>query len=153
MHASSLYEFRKPFVNRRQSEYAFLLYKNVTKTLTHPLSFNTKIKMPAPISISKSITRNNEYWNIEKNYFKTGNYWQTFLDFKNSQNLTAASKHVFSRSAPTQPVKPMINVIVPLQIKINAGSNAIVVILEILLNTSFSVQAQNPTAIIHSPSS
>lgn len=27
--------------------------------------------------------------------------------------LTADSRHVFSRSAPTQPVKPMINVTVP----------------------------------------
>lgn len=106
--------------------------------------------MPAPISMSKSITRNNEYCNewIKKRF-------GSFLLFglKLHQSLTAASRHVFSRRAPTQPVKPMINVIVPLQIKINAGSNAIVVSLEILLNTSFSVQAQNPTAIIHSPSS
>lgn len=76
-----------------------------------------------------------------------------FHSVYNLSKLTAASKHVFSRRAPTQPVNPMMNVMVPLHINMNAGSSAMVVSLEILLNTSFSVHAQNPTAIIHRPSS
>lgn len=58
---------------------------------------------------------------------------------------------MFSRSAPMQPVNPTTNVIAPPHIKINAGSNAIVVIRDRLLNISFSHHAQKPTIRIHKP--
>lgn len=38
---------------------------------------------------------------------------------------TMDKRQVFSRSAPTQPVNPMINVIVPQHIRMKAGSRAI----------------------------
>ena len=73
-----------------------------------------------------------------------------FFDIANTI-LTAANKQVLSRRAPTQPANPMIKVIIPVHIKINAGSNAIVVILAKLLKVSFSVHAHTPTAKIQSP--
>jgi len=53
----------------------------------------------------------------------------------------AAKRAVFSRRAPTQPVNPIRNVMAPAHMKINAGSNAMLVSRDRLLNVSFSVHA------------
>lgn len=88
-------------------------------------SLKMKPKTPAVISISSSSAKNIAY---------------------------AARRHVFSRSAPTHPVKPMINVTVPTRMRINAGSSATFVRRDRLLKVSFSVHAQTPTAMIPRPS-
>lgn len=82
-------------------------------------------RTPAPISISNNRARNIAY---------------------------AARRHVFSRNAPTHPVKPMINVTVPTRMRINAGSSATFVRRDRLLKVSFSVHAQTPTAMMPKPS-
>lgn len=66
-------------------------------------------------------------------------------------NHTAERRTVFSLSAPTQPVNPMMKVTAPATIRMNAGSKATFVSLCKLLNVSFSVHAQIPTAMIPSP--
>ena len=60
---------------------------------------------------------------------------------------------VFSLRAPTQPVKPMTKVMAPAQMKMKAGSSAMLVSLLRLLKVSFSDQAQIPIASTPSPSS
>lgn len=65
--------------------------------------------------------------------------------------FTADKSAVFSRNAPTQPVKPIINATVPQQMSINAGSSIIFVSFVEFLNVSFSFHAQTPTANIQSP--
>lgn len=65
--------------------------------------------------------------------------------------LTTDNNVVFSRNAPIQPVKPIINVNVPIHINKNAGSNAIFVNFDKLLNISFSFHAQIPMAKMHKP--
>jgi hypothetical protein len=72
-------------------------------------------------------------------------------DKKKLKKLTAASRQVFSLRAPTQPVKPMMKVMAPATMRINAGSKATLVNLLKLLNVSFSVHAHIPTAVIPSP--
>lgn len=64
---------------------------------------------------------------------------------------TIDKRQVFSRSAPTQPVKPMMNVIDPAHMRINAGSRAIWLLFARFRNISFSFHAQTPTASIHNP--
>ena len=78
----------------------------------------------------------------------------------------AASSAVFSLRAPTHPVKPkqslkdflrfpnfspMTKVIAPAHMKMNAGSKAMFVNFDRLLNVSFSIQAQMPIARTPSP--
>lgn len=60
--------------------------------------------------------------------------------------LTAPKRQVFSRSAPTLPIKPSIKVMLPNMMSTKAGSSAINVSLLILRNISFSIQAQMPMA-------
>ena len=65
----------------------------------------------------------------------------------------AASSVVFSLRAPTQPTNAIMKVMAPPHMKINAGSRAMFVNLDRLLNVSFSVQAQIPIARTPSPRS
>lgn len=68
--------------------------------------------------------------------------------------LTKDRRQVFSRRAPTQPVKPIRNVTVPTQMSANAGSSArLMPLVRLLLNISFSVSAQIPTANMPNPNS
>uniref|UniRef100_A0A0B6YHD7 Uncharacterized protein n=1 Tax=Arion vulgaris TaxID=1028688 RepID=A0A0B6YHD7_9EUPU len=55
-------------------------------------------------------------------------------------------RHVFSLSAPMQPVKLMLNMDIPTTINRRAGSRAIFVSLVTFWYTSFSAQAQSPIA-------
>ena len=73
------------------------------------------------------------------------------IKIRHLKQLTHASRHVFSLRAPTHPVKPMMKVMAPATMRINAGSRATLVNLLKLLNVSFSVQAHIPTAVIPSP--
>lgn len=66
-------------------------------------------------------------------------------------DITMDKRQVFSRSAPTQPVNPIINVTVPQHIRINAGSSAILLPFVKFRNMSFSFHAQTPTASMHNP--
>lgn len=84
--------------------------------------------------------------------------------------LTVAKRQVFSRKAPTHPVKPIMNVTVPknspfkslkiqiktarkspMHIKMKAGSKATFATFPKLLKMSFSLQAQTPTVKIPRP--
>lgn len=60
---------------------------------------------------------------------------------------------MFSLRAPIHPQKPMTNITPPLMMKMRAGSRVTVVILPMLENMSFSVQAQSPIPQIPAPTS
>lgn len=55
--------------------------------------------------------------------------------------ITIDKRHVFSRNAPTQPVNPIMNVIVPQHISTNAGSSKMLLLRDIFRNISFSFHA------------
>jgi len=61
-----------------------------------------------------------------------------------SMLLTKRRSFVFSLRAPTQPVKPMINMTPPIMMNTMAGSRATFVRRPIFVNVSFSVQAHKP---------
>lgn len=127
---------------------------------THPLSRKTNTIIPAQISSSKMITKNTEYYkNGEEKVIDWHDsfFWhwcwccmQTKWWFS-CNKFTIDKRQVFSRSAPTQPVNPMMNVTVPAKIRRKAGSRAMWLPFVKFRNISFSFHAQTPTANMHIP--
>ena len=75
---------------------------------------------------------------------KTIYFFHTNNVYLKKNSLTNISKQVFSLSAPTHPVKLMLNIKRPTTMKIRAGSRAMLVSLDTFWNTSFSAHAQSP---------
>lgn len=114
---------------------------SILTSLTQPLSLSTNASPQKPISAKSNTLRNMAYYSCIKYTLLVYYLINSILLL-----LTAPNRQVFSRSAPTLPMNPSMNVMVPRMMSTKAGSRAINVSLLIFRNISFSVQAQMPTA-------